>query len=299
MHVVLLVCSSLTSLVQFLSFLVNILLQIAALPLLPLRHIPYKTYVKRVDTTKVHDLKKELRALEIQLQKAHRRNSILSTDSKSKQSATMLVAAAPIVVAPPPPPPPPKMPPPPPPPLPGLKMPPKSWKTSTLSTTSEAPTLRAKPKAAAAKKGFDISADQIASMAGRLRKAGDAPRRAASVSSSLAAVQEAESSQHNTLSATLRASMKTRRSSLLQENDDNRAHHHNNNNNNIGKKEASPKNMFRAALKKAPVQRSPGGTPYRDPTATTVPKTPLPFNTALADMNTFHSPPRAADAPQF
>lgn len=261
----------------------NILLQIITLPLLPLKHLPYKTYVKRVDTTKVYNLKKELRALEVQLQRAKRRNSILSVESASKMQISAPVPAASVAVAPPPPPPPPKMPPPP---LAGLKAPPKSWKTSTTASTTEAQTVRATMKPAMPKKGFDISADQIASIAGRLRKASDAPPRR-SVAPKADGHQEAP--QHN-LSATLRANMKTRRSSLLQDNDENHANDSN------AKKDPSPKNKFRSALRKAPVLRSPGGTPYRE---SATPKTPLPFNTALADMNTFHSPPRAADAPQF
>lgn len=244
--------------------------------------------MKRLDVDKVSEMKKELRALERELAKAKRRNSIIAAEK------TVIVMAPPAPAALPPPPAPPKMalpPPPPPPPVAGLKVPPKAWRASS-STETGAPTSKPRIKAAVAKKGFDISADQIASIAGRLRKTTDsAPR--PSYGSASASKSPSKSPLRPDLGATLRAKMKTRRSSLLQldadgENkrptsDENRSPNKNQTN-------------FKMQLRKAPISRSPGGTPLR----AQVPATPpIAFNTALADKNVTVTPPRPVDAPVF
>lgn len=274
-------------------------------------------------TTKVSEMKRELRALEKELEKAKRRNSIVSAETK-------VLAVAPVVFAPPPPPPPapPKLPPPPPP---GMKAGAKTWsiKSSDDSNTSNSNTLKAKAKASVPKKGFDISAAQIASIAGRLRRTSENPvitPRSKDISES-----GDQLSSEKDLGATLRARMKTRRSSLLQSIDNNKLSDSENSDNppitfvtlkkmttgesgtaegtkstssynrtlspsSKGQKHTSPR--FKSHLRRAPIARSPGGTPLRDPTANVTATTPL-FNTALADRNCVASPPRDADAPVF
>lgn len=274
--------------VQILNSIASFLIAIVTLPLIPLKHLPSKAYVRRMDVDKMSEMKKELKALERELAKAKRRNSVVAGDK-----AAVVVAPAPIVVMAPPPPPPPKLlpPPPPPPPVAGLKAPAKTWRSSSDSG-GLAPTAKPRVKAAVAKQGFDISAAQIASIAGRLRKtsSGDAPIRNIRSSPSKS---PNHSPQKGNIAATIRAKLKTRRSSLLQldadvENrqpgsDGNRSPTHG-------------KACFKTQLRKAPINRSPGGTPYRS----TIPSTPpITFNTALADKNLTITPPRPVDAPVF
>ena len=235
------------------------------------------------------EMKKELRVLERELAKAKRRNSIVAAERP------VIMAAAPAPAALPPPPPPPKLalpPPPPPPPVAGLKAPIKAYRTSTASEGG-APTSKARVKPAGAKKGFDISAAQIASIAGRLRKTSEgAPSSNSSVSDPS---NKKKSPQRADLGATLRANMKTRRSSLLQLEVDSENRRPTSSEEN---KSPSSKNQtqFKLQLRKAPISRSPGGTPLRTP----VPSTPpIAFNTALADKNVTITPPRPIDAPVF
>jgi hypothetical protein len=266
------------------SLCLHYIMQIITLPLLPLRHLPSRTYVRRVDTKGLHNLKKELRALEMELKREKRRNSMLPSEMKA-----LVPAPAPLATAPPPPP---KLlappPPPPPPPAPGLKMPVKSWRAGTASESAPVATVRAKAKPAAAKKGFDISADQIANVAGRLRKTSAA---APLPKSKTRSPSHQTQISPNNLSATLRARMLTRRSSLLQDDAENALNAKSRAED--GAKAPSPHgNGFKAILRKAPVNRSPGGTPYREPTQS---KPNLPFNTGLADKNLVNSPPRSQE----
>lgn len=253
--------------------------KIIALPLLPLKHLPSRTYIRRVDQSDVSTLKRELRALEKQLQHEKRRNSMLPGDLSA-------LIPAPAPVATPAPPPPPKMlppPPPPPPPASGLKMPAKMWRTSTSTETTGSEPVRPRMKVTSAKKGFDISAAQIANIAGRLRKT--------SAAAPLPKPKtQAQQISPNNLSATLKARMMTRRSSLLHGEVEN-IKPSTNPSHSPTRKNASPPG-FKSMLRKAPVQRSPGGTPYREQVSS---KPNLPFNTALADKNITNSPPKALD----
>lgn len=253
-----------------------------------------------------------------ELQHAKRRASLLPSDgiiqsiqpgtgsaaANSSKAAIPTSADAEKVKAVPPPPavaPPP--PPPPPPPKLGLPKPPtKTWKVAAASSSDSS--NNAGPKTAVkSKSGFEVSLDQLTSMAGRLRKTTQEQHTSApkavkkqgfemsmdqltsvKLRKATAPPKEAKQPSPNNLGATLRARMTSRRSSLLQdENKDNTS--------------PTQKTGLQGLLKRAPIRRSPGGTPYKDPSAATT-KHAIPFNTSLADKN-LASPPREPGSAQF